>query len=235
MSAGQPAATPYTVTVNRGRSDDEEEEPEEDGGDPYDILWIELFGGVSYVDLRAFSNSTYFPQIVQLNGTGGAGGGAVGFRVGFFSAGVRVAVAHYGVTDINTTIAPERTWDGSFDVGTAVGEVTLALPLPIVKPFLRVGVGLGWHGNANIEESGLAVPMNVQTTVFGWVISGAVGVDIYLVEWFAIGAAFNLDVLNMSRHAWSDPAGSPTDVTLAQDGDAIGFQGRGQGSISFHF
>ncbi len=225
-SPRQPAPPPPVIVRHHRGDDDEDEEPEPDPGDPYDILWIELFGGASYVDLRAIQQTNYFPEIVRLAGWGPAGGAAIGFRVEFFSAGIRAALARYDASDASSP-------DAVFDVGTAVVEVKLALPIPVVQPFVRVGFGMAWHGDSNVEDTwtSMMVPSNFQTTVFGWVFQGGIGLDVYLVHWFAIGAAFTIELLNMSRQ----PIEMATDVTLRSSGDAIGVQGRGHGAISFHF
>ena len=222
MDAGAPAGTPgYAQMIIR-----EEEEEEEDEGDPYDFLWIELMGGVSYVDLRAIDQNNYYPTFVKLSGIGPMGGLALGFRIEFLSFGVRGALAHY---------------DDGFDVGTAVAEVTLALPIPIVKPFIRVGFGMGWHGDSDVENSlgemGARYPDNVQTTVFGFAFSGAVGLDIYLAHWFSIGAAATVDILNMNRQSTEEPIEDPMDVSevrFEETGDAVGIQARGQAVVTFH-
>lgn len=226
-SAPPPSTGERTVIVRH--DDDEEEEEQQDRGDPYDILWIELFGGASYVDLRAVDTTNFYPEFVRLSGWGPAGGLALGFRVEFFSAGVRAAFAHYDASDASTPGAV-------FDVGTLAAEVKLALPIPVVQPFVRVGFGFGWHGDSNAEDAWASrmPPSDIQTTVFGWVFQGAVGVDIYLAHWFAIGAAFSVDVLNMSRQTWDEEPTNPTDVMFRDGGDAIGAQGRGQIAVSFH-
>jgi hypothetical protein len=197
--------------------------------DSYDFVWIELFGGVSYTDLRAIDASNFFPEVVRLSGWGPGGGVAAGFRIDFVSVGVRAALARYDVSDPS---APQAV----FDVGTLAAEVKLALPLEVVRPFLRLGFGLAWHGNSNIEDVWTMgePPSNVQTTVFGWVFQGALGVDFYITHWFALGAAFSLDLLNMSRQPIED-VGNAADVRLEQSGDALGVQGRAHGAVSFHF
>ncbi|HJL15997.1 MAG TPA: hypothetical protein RMH99_10085 [Sandaracinaceae bacterium LLY-WYZ-13_1] len=196
-----------------------EDQDDEEDDDPYDFLWVELMGGVSYVDLRAIDADNYYPEFVRLRGTGPMGGLAVGFRIEFLSIGVRGSLAHYA--------------DG-FEVGTAVGEVTLSLPIPVVKPYLRIGFGLGWHGDSNVEEE-LTIPEDAQTTVFGWVFNGTVGLDVYFAHWFAIGAAFSMDILNMSRQSTDEPLTDPSEVRFEDTGDAVGIQARGQLSVSFHF
>ncbi|MCB9592924.1 MAG: hypothetical protein H6719_09355 [Sandaracinaceae bacterium] len=196
-----------------GRAPAEEEEEEEDGGDPYDFLWIDIAGGFSYVNMRALDATNYYPDIVVLSGTGPMGSVAAGFRIEFLAVGVRGTLAHYS--------------DG-FDVGTATAEATLMLPIPVVKPYLRVGFGLGWHGDSNYMA-----PANSQTTVFGFAFNGAVGLDVYLVEWFSIGAAFSADILNMSRQRIDDPSTAGT-IDFSETGDAVGIQIRGQVGVTFH-
>lgn len=214
--AAGPAGAPGVPQSRPDPEAEEEEEEEEDGGDPYDFLWIDLAGGVSYVDLRALDATNFYPEFVRLSGTGPMGSLAVGFRIEFFAAGVRATLAGYG--------------DG-FDVGTATGEVTLMLPIPVVKPYLRAGFGLGWHGDSNFNA-----PANSQTTVLGFAFNGAVGLDVYLTEWFSIGAAMSVDILNMNRQRTSEPI-DPADagtVRFEETGDAVGIQVRGQAGVTFH-
>jgi len=171
---------------------------------------------VSYVDLRALDATNFYPEFVRLSGVGPAGSLAVGFRIEFLSIGVRGSLAHYS---------------DEFDVGTATAEISLSLPIPVVKPYVRVGVGLGWHGDGDFNA-----PMSSQTTVFGFAFSGAIGVDIYLADWFSIGAAGTLDILNMSRQSLDEPV-DPADagmVEFTESGDAVGIQARGQAGVTFH-
>jgi hypothetical protein len=221
-----PAEDPVIVPRDRlivVREDNDEEEEEENEEDVYDFLYIELFGGASYVDLRAIETSNYYPEFVRLSGYGPAGGAAVGFRVSFFSAGVRVALARYDAGDSSTS-------DAVFDVGTAAGEVTLALPLSVVRPFLRIGFGFGWHGDSNFQA-----PEMSQTTVFGWVFQAAVGIDFFVADWFSIGVAFNADILNMSRQSFDEPVTDPGMVRFEDNGDAVGAQGRAHLAATFRF
>ena len=128
---------------------------------------------------------------------------------------------------MRAAIAP---YGDEFDVGTAVAEVALSLPIPVVKPYLRAGFGLGWHGDSNFTA-----PADSQTTVFGWDFNAAVGLDIYLADWFAIGAALSIDVLNMNRQSTSEPVTDPGMVMFTETGDAVGLQVRGHGAASLHF
>ncbi len=220
------------MVVHHNRVHDEEEEEGHSPPDDFD-LYLELFGGPSYVDLRAIKSDNYYPTFVQLNGYGGGGGAALGVRFEFISFGVRGSLSHYDIAGTSSRPA------SSFDIGTAAAEVTLSLPLPVFRPFLRAGFGLGWHGDAGVKQAWgtMSVPNDIQTTVFGWVFQGAVGFDVYLADWFSLGAAFSVDIFNMSRHGWSsvpDPS-TASSVDFARRGDAIGIQGRGQLSAGFHF
>jgi hypothetical protein len=217
---------PETVAVtvparSRARSDEEEEEKDE--GDHFDFLWIELSGGAAYVDLRAINADNFYPEFVRLSGYGPAGSLGLGFRIEFVSVGVRAALAHYDASDPAT---PDATWD----VGTAVAEVTLSIPLPVFRPFGRVGFGMAWHGDSNFQA-----PEMSQTTVFGWVFAGAIGFDIYLADWFAINVAVTAEILNMNRQTIDEPIMDPGMVRFTETGDAVGAQGRATAGIAFHF
>lgn len=199
----------------------EEEAEDEDEGDPYDFLWIEAHAAASYVDLRAIDADNYYPEFVRLSGWGPAGVFALGFRIEFLSVGLRLSLARYQVGDTDEDV---------FDVGTGTAEVTLAIPIPIIKPYARIGIGVGWHGDSNFMAPDMS-----QTTVYGWVFSGAVGADIYFIDWFAIGVCFSIDVLNMNRQTFDEPIMDPGMVRFEETGDAVGLQGRGSVGISFHF
>jgi len=189
------------------------EEPEDDGR-AADIVWIEAIGGYGFVNLRAISYDNVYPDLVQLSGEGLAAGLAAGVRISFLSIGGRATLASYT----------------GFEVGTAALEVTLRLPTPVVEPWIRAGFGYGWLGTANYDEPTLS-----ETSVYGYVIQGAIGIDIYLGKVVAIGGGFDVDILNMSRQALSTMPVSPAGVDLTRDGNAVGLQIRGHVALSLHF
>jgi hypothetical protein len=220
-STATATATPPAVTstsaaparsANAGRAAEEEES---DGRDA-DLIWVEAVGGYSYVNMRAIRYDNLYPSVVALSGSGFGGGLAAGVRFSFVSLGARATIASYE----------------GFDVGTAAAEITLRLPTPVVEPWVRAGFGYGWHGTANYDTPGLS-----QTNVYGYVIQAAAGLDIYLGKFFAIGAGFDVDILNLSRQALTLGAGmaSPTGVDLTKDGNAVGLQLRGHLAASLHF
>ena len=195
-----------------------EEEDDGDGRD-VDFIWFELEGGVSSVNLIAFQGGDAFGApgslFTEVSGTGPFAGLGVGFRVFILSIGARVTYANYQ----------------DFDIGNIGGDVTLRLPIPVVEPYVRVGAGYAWQGQGNYAN-----PEMSSTTVYGWSFDSALGIDIYLANWFTIGAGVGLNLLNMSRQ--SDPTMScmgATDICPDQPGDAVGYQLRGFLQIGFRF
>ena len=190
-------------------------EAESDGRDA-DLVWLEVVGGYSFVNMRAISYKNLYPDVVALSGSGFAAGAAAGVRLSFLSIGGRATLASYP----------------GFEVGTAGAEITLRLPTPTVEPWVRAGFGYGWLGTANYNTPGES-----ETSVYGYVVQGAVGIDVYLGKVVAIGAGFDVDILNMARQPLTVGAGfvSPTGVDLTKDGNAVGLQLRGHVAISLHF
>lgn len=193
--------------------------------DPTDhgLLWIEAQGGIANVNLVQFQNRN-FADVAggasvfdEVYGTGPVLGVAAGVHLFWFAIGARANFALYE----------------TFQVGTIAAEVTLRFPIPTVEPWIRVGFGYGWQGDANYDTS--AGVGAAQTTTYGWVLEGGAGVDIYFARWVSLGAGFGLDVLNMTRQR--DPSVmcmSPIDVCPGQDGDALGLQLKGLVTLAFH-
>ena len=203
-----------------------EPEPEGDGRD-VDFLWIEAFGGVANVNLVAFRNSNFADAAAsggasvfdEVNATGPMVGGALGFRIYWIAVGARTTFASYN----------------TFQIGTVGGEVALRFPIPVVEPYIRAGFGYAWQGDANYTVSTGGVTAHPATTVYGWAFNAAAGIDIFLVNWFTIGAGIGFDVLNMTRQ--SDPRMAcmgVTDFCPMNPGDAVGYQLSGFGQIGFH-
>lgn len=200
----------------------EEEEEEEGDGRDYDVLWIELQGGVSYANLVQFQNQN-FADVAggasvfnEVYGTGPAVGLGVGFRVWWLAIGARASVAVYE----------------TFQIGTIGGEATLRLPIPVVEPWVRVGFGYGWQGDAQYQSGS----STYSTTTYGWVFQSGLGLDIYLTSWFTLGAGVGLDILNLTRQR--DPSAmcmGATDVCPSRNGDALGYQLKGLATVGFHF
>ncbi len=202
-------------------------EPAEGDGRDVDFLWIEAFGGVANVNLVAFGGSasvtdpTTSTSVFQnVADTGPMFGGALGFRVYWLAIGARTTFASYS----------------TFQIGTVGGEVALRFPIPVVEPYVRVGFGYAWQGNATYAVTSAGVTEQHATTVYGWAFNAAVGFDIFVVNWFTIGGGIGLDVLNMTRQTDPRmPCMGITDFCPGRGGDAVGYQLSGFGQIGFHF
>lgn len=195
-----------------------EPEEEEDGRD-VDFIWFEFEGGISHVDLIAFQGGDAFGApnslFAEVQGTGPFVGLGVGFRVFILSIGARITYANYQ----------------NFDIGNLGGDVTLRLPIPLIEPYVRVGAGYAWQGQANYSDPAMSA-----TTVYGWSFDSALGLDLYLARWFTLGAGVGLNLLNMSRQ--SDPTADcmgAADICPDEPGDAVGYQLRGFVQVGFRF
>lgn len=197
-------------------------EENQSGGDGRDVdfLWIEANAGASFVNLVAFQNSNFSGNgsdslFREVSGVGGVVGAALGFRVFWLAIGARATFAGY---------------DG-FQIGTVGGEATLRFPIPIIEPWIRLGFGYAWQGDANYSNvSGSS------TTVYGWDLNAGAGLDIYLTNWLTVGGGVTFDLLNMSRQRdITAECMGVTDICPSMDGDAVGIQGRLFGTVGLHF
>ena len=201
-------------------AEEEEPEPEGDGRD-VDFIWFELEGGVSTVDLIAFRDTNFVslaagePAFDNLRGTGPMAGLGVGFRIYWLTVGARGTYANYQ----------------NFDIGTIGGDLALRFPIPVVEPYIRAGLGYAWQGQANYRDPAMSA-----TTVYGWSFDAALGVDIYLANWFTIGAGAGLNLRHMSRQSDPrQPCMGATDICPGNPGDAVGYQLRGFIQVGFRF
>lgn len=214
--AAQPAPAPQPTVVVVREEGGGDREREDEGRD--DVLYLELLGGYSYVDLAQFSQNNFYPSIDRFQGSGYFGGAALGFRFAIFRLGARATIAKYA----------------DFDLGTATAELQLRLPIPGLEPFARVGVGYGWVGAADYST-----PAESETSVYGLVVDVGGGLDLYLSKSVSIGAGIDAVFLNLTRQR-VDMGCTGTDcmvedVDLQEDGDAVGLQMRAHGHLGLHF
>ncbi len=188
--------------------DDEDEEEEENWG----VFWIEAQAGYSFVNLIQFRADNFIPEAEKLQGNGFFGGAALGFRVYFLTLGARATIASYF----------------GFEIGTVGVDAALHLPIPVVSPYVRVGLGYAWMGDANWNDPALS-----QTNVNGLVIDGGLGINIKLARLLSFGGGFDVAFLNLGRQSARD-AGTVGMVNLEEDGDAVGLQLRIHAHLTFH-
>lgn len=211
-----------TGTTGTGAATPPAREREEGDGRDVDFLWIEAEGGISSVDLIAFSGNNNFapgdPAFRETSGVGPYGALGLGFRVYWFALGARGTFAGYN----------------GFQIGTVGGDAQLRIPIWIFDLYVRAGAGYAWQGDASYSGMG-GVAVN-STTVWGWSFDAAAGLDIFLANWISIGAGIGLDVLNMTRHGNPDATVTdPLRFNPQQNGDAVGYQLRGFAQLGLHF
>lgn len=217
-----PTARPVR-SARPGEPDEQVPINEEDDGRKADFIWLEVEGGVSYVDLIALQSENFStpegkittPSFEAVRGWGPMVGVGLGFRIFFLAIGARATLASYP----------------GFEIGTVGGEVQFRLPTPVVEPWIRVGAGYAWQGSANY-----ATPTESTPTVYGWMLNGSLGLDIFVTWWLSLGIGGGVDFLNMTRQ--SDPRAGCMMVTSfcpAEEGDAIGVQARATAQVGLHF
>ena len=115
-----------------------------------------------------------------------------------------------------------------FEIGTAGVDIALHLPIPFVSPYLRVGLGYAWMGDADWDDPGLS-----STDVTGLVADVGLGLNIKLARILSLGVGFDAAFLNLGRQSIRD-GGMIADVNLEETGDAVGFQLRLHAHLTLH-
>ena len=188
--------------------------PPEDEGD-HGIVYLGADFGYSWVNLVQFSSNNFIPAGERLDGNGWTFAVDAGFRIYWFTVGVRGTLASYP----------------GFEIGTAGVDLGFHIPIPVVEPYVRGGLGYGWLGQANYRDPGLS-----ETSVSGLVADVGAGVDIYLSNHISIGAGVDGAFLNLTRQKITTGAASMIgDVNVSESGDAVGLQLRFHGQLTFHF
>jgi hypothetical protein len=189
--------------------------PHEDDGRSIDFLFIQAEGGYSTVDLTGLSsNGRLLPTLMETRQSGYGGGATVGFRSWIF------AVAAHG--DISRF--PGSGTDPGFDLGQVMLEGQLRLPVPVVEPYLRVGLGYAWLGAFQLNS----MYMDSTSDIHGFTGKVGAGLDIWLGKYITVGAGADLSIMNLRRGGVMRdnsvcPQTDPTCVELRMDGDAVGW------------
>lgn len=173
-----------------------------------DMDWVVLEPSVAlaYANIVAFDNSGLIPGITNSSGFGPSYGLTAGMRFSIVTVAAHVDLSRFD----------------AYDVGTVGGRVQVHLPLPIVKPFARVGAGYAWLGAVNPASAvWTCTPGSTSNdcpSINGWTAYLGAGVDFSVRRWLTLGLAYDFYVLNLNR------AASPTQVAFSRTGDSVGFQ-----------
>lgn len=171
-----------------------------------DWVVLEPSIGASYVNMFAFDNTGLIPGLNQSSGLGPMYGLTAGTRISIVTLAARLDYARFD----------------AYDVGTIGARIQIHAPLPVIKPFARIGGGFAWLGALNPASAmwtcSPGSTSNDCPSINGWHLNAGAGVDFALKRWLTLGAGLDFYVLNLNR------ASDPTQVNFMRTGDSVGFQ-----------
>lgn len=204
--AAAASPTPAPATAAPIAPDPEAEAPAEED-ERTRLFYIEAGVGYTWIDLGQFRLDNLVPSVVRIDGNGFAAAAGGGLQVSFLTFGLQGEWARY----------PD------FDLGTVALSLGVRLPVPLIQPYFRAGVGYAWVLNVDDGVSDAVFPTGLEG-VRGLAADAAIGVDIAITEVFAINLGFDAAVLSLKRQqSGIDDFGDPNFVPN-QDGDAVGLQ-----------
>jgi hypothetical protein len=182
-----------------------------------DWVVLEPSVGVSYANILAFDNSGLIPGVNNSSSFGPMYGITAGSRFSIVTVAARLDFSRYD----------------AFDVGTLGARVQVHIPLPVVKPFARIGGGWAWLGSLNPASAlwtcSPGSTGNDCPSISGWNLNAGAGVDFSVQRWLTLGAGLDFYLLNLNR------AASPTQVNFMRTGDSMGFQLALSAQAAFRF
>lgn len=225
--ASATAPQPGHAAANRPR--------EEDNGRSIDFIFIQAEGGASVVDLTGLSSSgRVLPTLVETRQSGYGGGATIGFRSWIFAIAAHGYISRFVSGQPSTLMGASN--NQSFDLGQVMLEGQLRVPLPIIEPYVRVGVGYAWLGAFELNS----MYQSSTSDVHGWTAKAGLGLDVWLGKLFTVGAGADFALMNLrrggvQRDASVCPQTDPTCVELRQDGDALGWLITAHVQAGLHF
>lgn len=208
----QAAATDASRAPRRSEpADDDVAEEEEEDEDRVRFAYLEVSGGMSWINLAVINQDNFVPEFESMKGTGFAVGGGAGFFLSFVTLGVQAEYANH---------------DG-FDVGVVALDLGIRIPTPHIEPYLRVGIGYAWLFN-------LDRPIWSDVgSIRGVAADVGLGFDFMITKLLAVGIGVDAAVFNVRR---SGTSGAPVGmVVLEDDGDAVGVQVSALAQLNLHF
>ncbi len=220
--ASATAQQPGYVAANRPR--------EEDNGRSVDFLFIQAEGGYSVVDLTGLSSSgRILPTLVEVRQRGYGGGATIGFRSWIFAVAAHGYISRFVSGSTSTS-------NQSFDLGQVMLEGQLRIPLPVIEPYIRIGLGYAWLGAFELNS----MYQSSTSDVHGFTAKAGLGLDVWLGKYITIGAGADFALMNLRRGGVQRDTGicpmtDPTCVELRQDGDALGWLITAHVQAGLHF
>lgn len=146
-----------------------------------EFVFAGLQGGATYASLEALHSSAPLAlPSVSRSGFGVTGGARAGLRLLYLTAGPSFRITNF--TDY-------MLWTLNLDFEWRI-------PLGLLEPY--VGFGGGYARVASLDDP---TPGAANTTVHGFDLRLAGGVDYYLASFFSLGASWTLEMLRVSRGA----------------------------------
>jgi hypothetical protein len=177
------------------------------------LFYFQASAAYTWIDLGQFRQNNLVSDVVRVDGNGYGFSGAAGVQVAFLTLGVHGMWSRYP----------------SFDLGTVALDVGFRIPVPVVSPYLRVGVGYAWL--THLVDP--ALDQSIQG-VTGLTADAGVGLGIPVNDLFGFDVGFDAAVINVRR----DPM-NVTDLsggwTPTEDGEAIGLRLTLHAGISLRF
>lgn len=211
-TARDAAATDASRAPRRSPAVDEDATEEEEEEDRFRFAYLEVSGGLSWINLAVINQDNFVPEFDTMKGTGFAVGGGAGFFLSFVTLGLQAEYANH---------------DG-FDVGVVALDLGIRIPTPFIEPYIRVGVGYAWLFNLDRpiwSDIG---------SIRGVCADVGLGFDFMITKLLALGIGVDAAVFNVRR---SGTSGAPRVgmVVLEEDGDAVGIQVSALAQLNLHF
>lgn len=170
--------------------------------------FIEVDLGMSYVNLVSIDDDNLDPALNLDSGTGFTFGVAGGLEFGVLQLGLR---ANHGR-------------QGEFNLNTIGLHVAVHLPVPIVRPVFRLGLGYAFLGDAEYGA------FDNEPATRGFTASLGIGIDVRPNDHISFGVIVDGGVLNLNR----ERAVSQLTSVEVESGHAVGVQVRGTAHVTLH-
>jgi hypothetical protein len=177
-------------------------EPESETGRKR-LFYVDISAAYTWIDLGQFRQTNLVPDIVRVSGNGYGFAGGAGVQVLFLTLGLQGEWARYP----------------GFDLGTVGVDVGFRLPVPVVHPYFRVGVGYAWL--THLVDT--TIDQSIQG-VTGLSADAGLGLDIAVNDLFAFDVGFDAAVLHVRRDPLDGFGDFSSDWTPDEDGEAVGLQ-----------
>lgn len=188
---------------------------DDDDGDRTRHFWMDFSAGYSWINMVALDQSGLVPEPTQQRSSGIVGELGLGFQVSVLRAGVAGSYSRYA----------------GFDVVTAELDVAVVIPIPVVQPYIEVGIGYG--AIRNVTETN-TMGRVVTVPIHGIAIDAGLGIDINVSDVVQFGIGAEASFLNLQRQSVTN-VGTIGNVDFSKPGNSVGLQVHGVGRITFQF